>query len=86
MEERYRAITACLSLLILALVLAAVSDEELGRVCIPPAFFAGTLLFGTGAAYDQKNGKKTGSRFQGICALLFLAAGIFSALQTGGIL
>ena len=58
MKERYRTVTVCLSLLILALVFAVASDEELSRICIPLAFFAGTLLYGTGAAYDRKAGKK----------------------------
>ena len=86
MKERYRTTTACLSLLILVLVFVIVSDEELSRVCIPLVFFAGTLLYGTGASYDRKAGKKTGSLFQGICALLFLAAAILSVLHIGGIL
>ena len=52
MKERYRTVTVCLSLLILALVFAVASDVELSRICIPLAFFAGTLLYVTGAAYD----------------------------------
>ena len=40
MKERYRTVTVCLSLLILALVFAVASDEELSRICIPLAFFA----------------------------------------------
>ena len=43
MKERYRTVTVCLSLLILALVFAVASDEELSRICIPVAVFAGTL-------------------------------------------
>ena len=86
MKERYRTVTVCLSLLILALVFAVASDEELSRICIPLAFFPGTLLYGTVAAYDRKAGKKTGSRFQGIFALLFLAAAVFSVLHIGGLL
>ncbi len=85
-KERYRTATVCLSLLILALVFAVASDKELSRICIPLAFFAGTLLYGTGMAYDRKAGKKTESRLQGILALLFLAAAVFSVLYIGGIL
>ena len=86
MKERYRTVTVCLSLLILALVFAVASDEVVSRICIPLAFLAGPLLYGTGAAYDRKAGKKTGSRFQGIFALLFLAAAVFSVLHIGGLL
>ena len=86
MKERYRTTTVCLSLLILTMVFVAASDRELSRIWIPLAFFAGTMLYGAGASYDRKAGKKTACRFQGVCALLFLAAGIFSALRMGGIL
>ena len=86
MKERYRTVTVCLSLLNLALVFAVASDEELSRICIPLAFFAGTLLYGTERHMTGKAGKKTGSRFQGIFALLFLAAAVFSVLHIGGLL
>ena len=53
MKERYRTVTVCLSLLILALVFAVASDEELSRICIPLAFFAGR-------AYMEREGHMTG--------------------------
>ena len=85
MKEKYRLTTACLSLVILTLAFVVGSDKELSRICIPLAFAAGALLYGTGASYNRRANRKTAGRLQGLCALLFLAAFVFSVLRMGGI-
>lgn len=85
-EKRYRQLTICLSLLVLALAFVTGSDRSARAVCVTGAFFAGTLLYLLGSIREWMRSRVTAALIEALLAVCMLTGGILSLLRLGGFL
>lgn len=86
MIKKYRVLTIWLSLFIISIAFVVGSDRPSRGICVPAAFFAGTLLYLLGGIRAWAKDHVTTALVELLLSVCMLTGAVLTLLRQGGLL